>query len=169
MGVSNLTDGADGTNVGIAWLPQNSGGKEAVRSAAETAYYVPASNRTNLHLLVRHYGAAIKFDHDTAAATGLEIRSRDDASTPSFVASRNVILAAGAVNTPRLLQLSGVGPASLLESLGIDVVVDNPGVGANFQDHPSFFMSFECKSSNPFPVPVLCLIQLQLQSITILR
>ena len=92
--------------------------------------------------MTRHYGAAIKFEGNAAA--GVEITSRDDSSS-SFVASNNVILAAGTVNTPRLLQLSGIGPASLLEPLGIDVVVDAPGVGANFQDHPSFFMIYECK------------------------
>jgi choline dehydrogenase-like flavoprotein len=133
--------------VGIAWLPQNSGGKEAVRSSAETAYYHPARNRINLHLLIRHYGAAVKFVGNTT--TGVEIASRDG-NESKFVSSDNVILAAGTVNTPRILQLSGVGPAALLESLDIDVVVDSPGVGANFQDHPTFTVIYECRpASNP--------------------
>lgn len=138
-----LKDGADGKNVGLAWLPQNSDGKEAVRSTAETAYYAPASDRSNLHLLVRHYGGAVKFDGTTTA--GIEIIGRDEGSS-KFVSSKNVILAAGTVNTPRILQLSGVGPTDLLESLDIDVVVDAPGVGANFQDHPAFFVVYDCES-----------------------
>jgi choline dehydrogenase-like flavoprotein len=136
-----LRDGADGKNVGLAWIPQNSGGKEATRSSAETAYYQPASHRPNLHLLVRHYGAGIKFSGNVT--TGVEIASRDGGPS-RCISSKNVILAAGAINTPRILQLSGIGPQKLLDSLDIDVVVDAPGVGANFQDHPTFNMIYEC-------------------------
>ncbi|KAI8650772.1 GMC-OxRdtase-N domain-containing protein [Fusarium keratoplasticum] len=135
-----LRDGADGKNVGLAWIPQNSGGKEATRSSAETAYYQPASHRPNLHLLVRHYGASIKFSGNVT--TGVEIASRDGGPS-RCISSKNVILAAGAINTPRILQLSGIGPKKLLDSLDIDVVVDSPGVGANFQDHPTFNMIYE--------------------------
>ncbi|KAF5008240.1 hypothetical protein FDECE_5476 [Fusarium decemcellulare] len=141
-----LTDGADGKNVGFAWLPQNSDGKEATRSSSETAYYRPASHRPNLHLLVRHYGAAIKFKGKTT--TGVKIASRDGEES-RHVSSKHVILAAGAVNTPRILQLSGVGPAKLLKSLDIDVVVDAPGVGANFQDHPSLQMIYKFNNDTP--------------------
>lgn len=137
-----MKDGADGDNVGIAWLPQNSGGRNASRSTSETAYFNPARGRANLHLLVRHYGAAVKFSGNKTL--GIDIASRDGPEK-KFVSSENVILAAGAVNTPRILQLSGIGPEKLLKSLGIDVVVDAPGVGANFQDHPSIFMVYECE------------------------
>ncbi|KAJ0158144.1 Pyranose dehydrogenase [Colletotrichum tanaceti] len=138
--VPKLTDGADGDNVGIAWLPTNSGGENATRSTAETAYLHPASDRENLHLLVRHYGAAVKFRGNET--TGLDIGSRDGPET-KFVKSENVILAAGAVNTPRILQLSGIGPERLLRSRDIAVMVDLPGVGANFQDHPAIFMVYD--------------------------
>ncbi|KAK1976349.1 GMC oxidoreductase [Colletotrichum cereale] len=138
--VPTLRDGADGDNVGIAWLPQNSGGESATRSTSETAYFRPVSDRHNLHLLVRHYGAAIKFQGNKAM--GIEIRSRDSSET-KCVRSENIVLAAGAVNTPRILQLSGIGAEKLLSSLDIDVLVDLPGVGANFQDHPSIFMVYD--------------------------
>ena len=115
---------------------------EGVRSCAETAYYDPIRDRPNLHLLVRHYGGAIQFEGNIT--TGIEIVSRDGGES-SIVSSSNIILAAGTVNTPRILQLSGIGPTNLLESLDIDVVVDAPGVGANFQDHPSFMMIYQCK------------------------
>lgn len=143
LGVPVLTDGADGNNVGIAWLPQNSGGHNATRSSAETAYYDPVRDRENLHLLVRHYGATVMFDGQQT--TGVKIESRDGLGS-RVIDSTKVILAAGTVNTPRILQLSGIGPASLLESLGIDVVVDLPGVGANFQDHPSFMLIYNCEA-----------------------
>lgn len=141
-----LKDGSDGKNVGIAWLPQNSDGVEAERSTAETAYYATARDRPNLHLLVRHYCAAVKFEGNTT--TGVEITSRDGGES-EFISSKNVVLAAGTVNTPRILQLSGIGPKKLLESLDIETVVDAPGVGANFQDHPSFYMAYECKNCRP--------------------
>ncbi|KAH7305511.1 GMC oxidoreductase [Stachybotrys elegans] len=147
MDVPVLADGANGQNVGLAWLPQNSDGIQAVRSSAETAYYQPASRRPNLHLLVRHYGAAVKFEGNSTV--GVEITSHDD-SDSRFIASKNVVLAAGTVNTPRILQLSGIGPAKLLQSLDIDVIVDAPGVGANFQDHSSFFVFYQFNNdSNP--------------------
>ncbi|KAK1498134.1 GMC oxidoreductase [Colletotrichum cuscutae] len=111
--VPTLKDGADGDNVGIAWLPQNSGGPNATRSTAETAYFNPVSARENLHLLIRHYGAAIRFEGNTT--TGIVIGSRDGSETKF----------------------------KLLKSLDIEVVVDLPGVGANFQDHPSIFMVYD--------------------------
>ncbi|KAF6817051.1 choline dehydrogenase [Colletotrichum plurivorum] len=137
--VPKLRDGAAGDNVGIAWLPQNSGGKNATRSSAETAYFKPVSKRKNLHLIVRHYGGRVNFEGNCTA--GIEIFSREG-SKRRFVRSNNVVLAAGAVNTPRILQLSGIGPRELLGGLGIEIIVDSPGVGANFQDHPAVFMVY---------------------------
>ncbi|VUC28895.1 unnamed protein product [Clonostachys rosea] len=147
LGTPALTDGADGRNVGRAWLPMSADGQEAVRSCAETAYYNPVSHRKNLDLLVRHYGSRIRFRDNVV--TGVEIVSRDDAQKSKFVSSSQTILAAGTVNTPRILQLSGIGPKQLLDTLNIDVVMDAPGVGANFQDHPSFFMVYEFKNNTP--------------------
>lgn len=57
-------------------------------------------------------------------------------------AKKEVVLAAGAVHTPQILQLSGVGPASLLDNLSIEIVVDLPGVGQNFQDHPTLYAAY---------------------------
>lgn len=56
-------------------------------------------------------------------------------SRKTIVASREIILSAGAVQTPQLLMLSGVGPSALLEEAGIETLVDSPGVGDNLQDH----------------------------------
>jgi choline dehydrogenase-like flavoprotein len=84
-------------------------------------------------------------------------------------ACREIIMAAGAHNTPQILQLSGVGPKQLLSSLGIKTIVDFPGVGRNFQDQPTLYMQYSCKgfsshrsradadvetdSKYPFPTP----------------
>lgn len=66
--------------------------------------------------------------------------------TSTVRAKCEIILAAGAVRTPQILQLSGLGPEFLLSSLGIKTVVDLPGVGSNFQDQPTLYMQFSCKS-----------------------
>lgn len=71
--------------------------------------------------------------------------SRETNKTSTVRASREVILAAGAVRSPQILQLSGVGPRKLLEGLGIECVVDLPGVGRNFQDQPTIYMQFSCR------------------------
>ena len=71
--------------------------------------------------------------------------SRESNRTSTVRAAREVILAAGAVRSPQILQLSGVGPRKLLEGLGIECVVDLPGVGRNFQDQPTIYMQFSCK------------------------
>ena len=60
-------------------------------------------------------------------------------------ARREIILAAGALHSPQILQLSGIGPKKLLSSLGIETVVDLPGVGMNFQDQPTLYMQYSCK------------------------
>ena len=60
-------------------------------------------------------------------------------------ANKEAILAAGAAHTPQILQLSGVGPKDLLDSLGIPIVVNLPGVGQNFQDQPTLYPSYNCK------------------------
>lgn len=81
-------------------------------------------------------------------ATGIRVWPRDTNSTePSFTvkARKEVIIAAGALHSPQILQRSGIGPAEILQKADIPVVVDLPGVGRNLQDHPSSNTSFNCE------------------------
>ncbi|KAM0723541.1 hypothetical protein Q7P37_000528 [Cladosporium fusiforme] len=142
LSIRSVREGNNGSHTGLIWGAQTVSGVTGNRSTAATAYYQPVSNRTNLHLLVRHFGAKIEFEGNSTSVSGVKVASRDSKSDSRSIISSNVVLAAGAVNTPRLLQLSGIGPSNLLESLDIDVRVDAPGVGANFQDHPALYMSF---------------------------
>ena len=68
-------------------------------------------------------------------AVGVEFRSRDDTEPDEARAAGEVVLSAGAIGTPHLLQLSGVGPRGELEAVGVATVVDHPSVGANLLDH----------------------------------
>lgn len=72
--------------------------------------------------------------------------SRTANETSTVGAGREIIMAAGAARTPQILQLSGIGPEPLLSSLGIETIVSLPGVGSNFQDQPTLYMEFSCKS-----------------------
>ncbi|KAK1982942.1 GMC oxidoreductase [Colletotrichum cereale] len=142
VGVPVLDDhGAGGKNVGLALLPQNHDPKNVTRSTSRTAYYDPvAETRRNLNLLVKHYASKIEFENKKAV--GVNIISRDTDATTLVKANKEVVLATGGVQTPRILLQSGVGPASLLESLDIDVVANLPGVGANYQDHPWMVLAY---------------------------
>jgi len=143
IGIPTLNDhGAGGNNVGCAFIPQNSDPLNVTRSTARTGYYDPVATRTNLHLLVKHYVSKIQFNGTTAV--GVNIVDRADNSIASVAANQEVILAAGALQTPRILQLSGVGPSGVLNNLGIPVVAALPGVGANYQDHPWVLTGFVC-------------------------
>ena len=144
LGFTHRTDGAtDGENVGLAWKPISADAKNMTRSSARTAYYDPASKRPNLDLLIRSFVSKVNFRQ--LNATGVDIVKRNSTNNASISAKKEVILAAGALHTPQILQLSGIGPSSVLEPLGIPVIQDLPGVGANLHDHPRNTMTFDCK------------------------
>jgi choline dehydrogenase-like flavoprotein len=76
---------------------------------------------------------------DAGEATGVEFSEGEELETNVIMVTKEVILSAGALHTPQILQLSGIGDAGLLSSLGIEVVENLPGVGENYQDHLLFF------------------------------
>jgi choline dehydrogenase len=110
------------------------------RLSAARAYLHPARNRPNLDVVTRALSTRILFDGTTAI--GVEYRK---GRKTSVVRGEEIIVCAGAINTPQLLQLSGVGNAEELQGLGIDVVVDLPGVGENLQDHLEVYIQYAAK------------------------
>jgi choline dehydrogenase len=118
-----------GDNTGCAYFQMNQ--KRGVRWSATKAFLRPVLHRKNLTVLTDAHVTRLQFEG--RAVTGVEFRAGGDSR--SAKASREVILAAGSIGTPQILQLSGVGPGSHLQSLGIPVVHDSPEVGANLQDH----------------------------------
>ncbi len=109
------------------------------RWSAANAYLKPALRRKNC-ILVR--GLACRIVTENGRATGVEIQRRGNVKT--IKARREVILAASSINSPKLLLLSGIGPAAHLAEHGIDVVANRPGVGKNLQDHLELYLQVAC-------------------------
>jgi choline dehydrogenase len=110
------------------------------RLSAAGAYLHPVESRPNLEVRCRAFVSRILFDG--RRARGVEVDERGRSRT---IEADELILCGGAVNSPQLLQLSGVGNARELEALGIDVVHDLPGVGENLQDHLEVYVQYESK------------------------
>jgi len=128
--------------------PDNLNVRDGVRCSTWSAYMRPVIGHPNLTVLT---GAqVIKLRLSGTRCIGLDFLL--DGRFHSVRASREVILSAGAIHTPRLLLLSGIGPAVDLQQLGIDTIVDLPGVGRNLQDHILLTgLCFEAK--RPLPPP----------------
>ncbi|MDW4498873.1 GMC family oxidoreductase N-terminal domain-containing protein [Sulfitobacter sp. D35] len=117
--------------------------RNARRSSAAMAYVAPNRNRANLEVRL---GAQVRrLIVETGRATGVELLDGT-----RLTADREVLLCSGAIGSPRLLQLSGIGPADHLEPLGIDVVLDQPGVGANLQDHLDLYCISELSGPHSY-------------------
>ncbi len=114
--------------VGIVQATQKNG----VRNSAAVAYLRPALGRPNL--TVRQDTLVSRVIIEKGQAVGVEVHDGQGIST--IHADREVILSGGAINSPQLLMLSGVGPVAHLQKHSIEVNMDLPGVGANFHDHP---------------------------------
>lgn len=112
------------------------------RLSTARAYLDPARNRSNLTIITDAQVQHIVMSGKTA--TGVIYTDRHG-RTVTCKANKEVILCAGAVGSPHLLMLSGIGPAAHLQSMGIDVVQDLPGVGQNLNEHPDFVLKFKCK------------------------
>lgn len=110
------------------------------RASAANAYLRPAMQRRNLVVMTHALVTRVLFEG--RRAVGVEFRRGDALHVAR--ARRETILAGGPINSPQLLQLSGVGPATLLRDLGIPLVHDLPGVGENLQDHLEFYFQVAC-------------------------
>lgn len=121
---------ADGSS-GFGPVPRNLVGSEEVRGSTLVTYLAQARHRPNLSVRADTLVRRILFDG--TRAVGVEVESEAGIET---IAADRVVLAAGAIHTPHLLMLSGVGPAQTLAAHDIEPVIVNEAVGKNFQDHP---------------------------------
>ena len=132
MGMPRNPDynGADQAGVGYYQRTIHRG----LRMSTSRAFLWPARSRANL--AIKTNAQAIQILLDGTRATGVRyVKNRDMASATDVLARREVIVCAGAINTPKLLQLSGIGPQELLREIGVPVRHHAPGVGANLSDH----------------------------------
>ncbi len=139
--------------VGIPYTPDHNGAtqrgvsyyqttqRNVKRESAATAYLHPNKNRKNLTVMTNAW--TTKVLSDGKKAIGVSYLENWKKETSIF-AGTEVIMCAGAVNSPKLLLLSGIGPAEELEAMNIEVVHDLPGVGKNFQDHMDVYIAAEC-------------------------
>jgi choline dehydrogenase len=126
-----------GDNSGCAYFQMNQ--RKGVRWSATKAFLRPILHRPNLKLVTYAHATRLRFEN--RAVAGVEFRADGDSRYAR--ASREVILAAGAIGSPQLLQLSGVGPGALLLQHGIPVVHELPGVGENLHDHLQIRMQYK--------------------------
>ena len=129
MGISRTADFNDGICDGSAYFEVNQ--KGGVRWSAANAFLHPVKDRDNLNIVKKAHVEKLIFEGKRV--TGLELSVAGKASIVK--AGREVVLAAGAIGSPQILQLSGIGPSALLGQYGIDVVDDMAGVGTNLMDH----------------------------------
>jgi choline dehydrogenase len=113
------------------------------RWSAARAYLHPVIGRPNLEVRTHAFATRVIFDGDRA--TGVEYEHGIGRRKQTLVANgAEIILCGGAINTPQLLQLSGIGAAADLAPLGIEVRAELPGVGANLQDHLEVYIQYSC-------------------------
>jgi choline dehydrogenase-like flavoprotein len=112
--------------------------KNGRRVSSAHAFLHPVSKRSNLTIITGATAEQLLFDGDRT----IGVRTRQDGSVIDVRARREVVLALGSLGTPKLLQLSGIGPSDVLRAAGIDVRLDRPNVGARMREHRCFVVQY---------------------------
>ncbi len=134
LGIPRNPDYNGATQAGVGYFQRTIRGRWRMSTAR--AYLWPAQRRANLTIQTDAHALALLFDGNRAVGVRYA-RGASIGGAREVRARREVLVCAGALSTPKLLQLSGIGPAALLQSLGVPVLRDLPGVGANLSDHYS--------------------------------
>jgi choline dehydrogenase len=138
-GIPQTQDFNRGDNFGVGYFKVNQ--RKGWRWSTAKGFLRPAKSRPNLQVMTHAQAERVLFSGKTA--TGVQFLHKG--ARAQVTARREVILSSGAIGSPQLLQLSGVGPAGLLQKLGIDVVHNAPDVGANLQDHLQIRCAYKVK------------------------
>jgi choline dehydrogenase-like flavoprotein len=141
LGIPFNEDMAGETQEGVGYYQLTQ--RKALRSSASMAYLNPARRRPNL--TIKTGVEVIRIVVENGKATGVET-----AADGVIHAGNEVILSSGAIGSPRLLMLSGIGPADHLRSIGVPIIHDQPHVGANLQDHLDLFVIAECTGPHTY-------------------
>lgn len=140
-GIPSIEDFNRGDNEGCAYFEVNQ--RRGVRWTAARAFLRPVMHRPNLTVLTQAHAQRIAFEGRRAVG----VHFLQDGEARYARAHSEVVLAAGAIGSPQLLQLSGVGPGRYLSSLGLQTVHDLPGVGANLQDHLQLRLVYKVRNA----------------------
>jgi choline dehydrogenase len=138
IGVPRTSDFNGATQEGAGYYQLTT--HKGLRHSTAVAYLKPARNRRNLRIETNAQATSIVFEGTKAVG----VRYMQGGISKEVRCASEVLLSAGAIQSPQLLQLSGVGPKAILESCGVAVVHDLPGVGENLQDHLQIRLTFEC-------------------------
>lgn len=121
------------------------------RAYAASSYYEKVATRPNLQVLTEALVRRVVFNESSqeAVATGVEIQSKDgQVSVLNIKEGGEVILSAGVIKSPQVLELSGIGNEKLLRQHNVRPIVSNPHVGENLQDHPFVGMCYEVEDDS---------------------
>lgn len=138
LGVKTSPESLSGSNVGAWNMVCTLDPKTQTRSYSANAYYLPVSDRPNLTVLCEAFVTQIIIEKDSEGdwvAQGVRVSC--DGVERYISASKEVIISAGAIQSPQILELSGIGSEAVLQAAGIPVKVANANVGENLQDHLS--------------------------------
>lgn len=136
MGIETSKECAGGDKEGVCWMPISQHPITARRSHSGLGHYASVLPRSNYHVLVKHQVTRVVYKNELGhGPPAVEVRSLTDDRLSNITAQTEVVIAAGALNTPTILQRSGIGSKTVLSAAGIPVLHELPGVGANLQDH----------------------------------
>lgn len=144
-GILPTEDFNRGTNFGVGYFEVNQ--LKGVRVSADSAFLKPIRHRKNLTIISNANVESITFDSKKATGVIFRKNKKSGHNPLRAKAQREVILSAGSINTPKLLQISGIGPPDLLKSFGINIVHPLQGVGQNLQDHLQIRTVFKLKNA----------------------
>ena len=144
-GIRKTADFNGGDNEGSAYFEVNQ--KRGLRWNASKAFLKPAAARPNLTIMTGCHVEKLIIERDDGGAVCRGVQFTGGGTAWTARSTRETILAAGAIGSPHLLQLSGIGPGALLRQHGIEAIVDAPGVGENLQDHLQLRMVYKIQGA----------------------
>ena len=146
IGLSNVTDfnSANREGLGFYQVTQENG----QRCSSAKGYLTPALTRSNLTVLTKALVEKIQIVDGVATGVKLQL----DGQSVELTANKEVLLSAGAINSPQVLMLSGLGPKEHLAEKGIEIKADLPGVGQNLQDHLDTIVQHRCRNRDSYSI-----------------
>ncbi|MCO5582977.1 hypothetical protein L7F22_036882 [Adiantum nelumboides] len=144
LGIQRNNEPLAGKNVGASVQPSNINPNNSTRSYS-TAYVIPHEQRKNLHIVTEATVSKIVLEKSGAEQKATAVEFYVNGQKYTVKTSNQVIVSAGSVHTPQILELSGIGAKSVLDKAGVKQLVDLPGVGENLQDHTYTSAAYEIK------------------------